>query len=47
MLREPHLALEKATALEESAVKTKIDAKELKQETEIYNLQNKILRKGK
>ena len=38
MLREPNLTLERAKALEQSTEQTKIHAKELKQEAEIYGI---------
>ena len=38
MLREPNLTLERAIALGQSAEQTKIHAKELKQEAEIYGI---------
>ena len=38
MLREPNLTLERAVALEQFAEQTKIHAKELKQDAEIYGI---------
>ena len=40
MLKDPNLTIEKAIALRQSAKQTKIHAKELKQEEEIYRIKS-------